>query len=147
MGLAITVKGRFEEADPNQQLAGTREFSRAFVLGPSKPGAPHPYRVISDELTMRTWTPRETPATIVPAPVPAPVADAVPAVPIMAQPPVVDDVTRAQMIQELSRQTGMTAGYAELCLAGMANWDYALALRSFEEKKGELPPEAFVQPA
>jgi nuclear RNA export factor len=143
MGLAITVKSRFEEVDPAKQVAGIREFSRAFVLGPSKPGAPHPYRVISDELTIRTWTPRETPTTIVPAPV----AQAAPAVPIMAQPPVVDDVTRAQMVQELSRQTGMTPGYAELCLAGMANWDYALALRSFEEKKGELPPEAFVQPA
>ncbi len=41
----------------------------------------------------------------------------------------------------------MTAEYSELCLAGMANWDFDLALRSFEEKKGELPPEAFARPA
>jgi nuclear RNA export factor len=51
------------------------------------------------------------------------------------------------MVLELSRQTGMNAQYSELCLAGLANWDFNLALRSFEEKKAELPPEAFTATA
>lgn len=143
MGLAITVCSRFEEVDPSQQLAGTRQFSRSFILGPSKPGAPHPYRVISDELTMRAWIPQVTPGATVQGPTVEPVAVA----PSVAPPPVLDDVTRAQMIQELSRQTGMNSEYSRLCLAGAANWDFDLALRSFHEKRSELPPEAFVAPA
>jgi len=144
MGLAITVYSRFEEIDPTQQLPGTRKFSRSFVLGPSKPGAPHPYRVISDELTLRAWVPQQIPAAGIQAPAAvAPVPT--PAVP--AQPPVLDDATRAQMIEELCRQTGMTAEYSRLCLAGAADWNFDLALRSFQEKRSELPPEAFVHPA
>ncbi|EAQ92544.1 hypothetical protein CHGG_00779 [Chaetomium globosum CBS 148.51] len=69
MGLAITVHGRFEEIDPTRQLLGTRQFSRSFILGPSKSGAPHPYRVISDELALQTWVPQQqTPTAAVQAP-------------------------------------------------------------------------------
>jgi nuclear RNA export factor len=139
MGLAITVYSRFEEVDPTQQLAGTRQFSRSFILGPSKPGAPHPYRVISDELTLRAWTSQQTPNAAVQAPAVAPV----PAAPVPTQPTVLDDVTRAQMIEELCRQTGMTPEYSRLCLAGAADWNFDLALRSFQEKRAELPPDAF----
>ncbi|KAK4148512.1 hypothetical protein C8A00DRAFT_19671 [Chaetomidium leptoderma] len=142
MGLAITVIAQFEEVDPTQQLAGTRPFARSFILGPSKPGAPHPYRVISDELTVRAWKPQETSVAI-----PIPAVGPAPAAPAAAQAPVLDEVTRAQMIQELSRQTGMNAEYSRLCLAGEANWDFDLALRSFHEKRADLPPEAFVLPA
>lgn len=145
MGLAITVKSRFEELDPVQQIPGIREFSRSFVLGPSKLGAPHPYRVVSDDLTIKPWTAKATPNPAPAIAVPAPAAAPAPAVPAAAPPPVLNDVTRAQMVQELCRRTGMTPEYSELCLAGMANWDFDLALRSFEEKKGELPAEAFVR--
>ncbi|KAL2144969.1 hypothetical protein VTI28DRAFT_8198 [Corynascus sepedonium] len=144
MGLAINVYSRFEEIDPTQQLPGTRKFSRSFILGPSKPGAPHPYRVISDELTLRAWEPQQTPPVVVQAP--AAVAP-VPTPAVAVQPPILDDATRAQMIEELSRQTGMTAEYSRLCLAGAADWNFDLALKSFQEKRGELPPEAFARPA
>ncbi|KAL2154165.1 hypothetical protein VTH82DRAFT_2841 [Thermothelomyces myriococcoides] len=131
MGLAITVYSRFEEMDPTQQFPGTRKFSRSFILGPSKPGAPHPYRVISDQLTLRDRISQQTPAVTAQAPV------------VPTQLPVLDDAIRAQMIEELSRQTGMTAEYSRLCLAGVADWNFEMALRSFQEKRAELPPEAF----
>ncbi|KAK4128233.1 hypothetical protein N657DRAFT_638657 [Parathielavia appendiculata] len=143
-GLVITVQSRFEEVDPTKQLVGTRAFSRSFVLGPSLPGAPHPYRVVSDELSLRAWVPQQTSATAQVAP-----AVAVPVPPPAAAPPappLPSDLERAQMILELSNLTGMNAQYSELCLAGLANWDFNLALRSFEEKKAELPPEAFAAP-
>jgi nuclear RNA export factor len=146
MGLAITVYGRFEEVDPTRQLPGTRHFSRSFILGPSKPGAPHPYRVISDELSLQAWAPQQqqTPTVAVQAPT---VVAPVPTPAVAAQPPVLDDTLRAQMIEELCRQTGMTPEYSRLCLAGAADWNFDLALRSFHEKRGELPPEAFVPSA
>jgi nuclear RNA export factor len=151
MGLAITVYSRFEEVDPTRQLPGTRQFSRSFILGPSKPGAPHPYRVISDELALQAWVPQQAPAAAVQAPTVAPNvapnAAPVPTVPVAAQPPVLDDTVRAQMIEELCRQTGMTPEYSRLCLAGEADWNFDLALRSFQEKRADLPPEAFVSAA
>jgi nuclear RNA export factor len=140
MGLAITVCSRLEEVDPTRQLPGTRQFFRSFILGPSKPGAPHPYRVVSDELALQTWVPQQTPTAAVQAPTSAPVST----IPLAAQPPVLDDALRAQMIEELCRQTGMTPEYSQLCLAGEADWNFDLALKSFHEKRGGLPPEAFV---
>ncbi|KAK4101724.1 hypothetical protein N658DRAFT_425140 [Parathielavia hyrcaniae] len=143
-GLVITVHSRLEEVDPTKQLVGTRAFSRSFILGPSLPGAPHPYRVISDDLSLRAFVPQQTGAPAQAAP-----AAAVPVAPSAASPPVPpvpSDLERAQMVLELSKLTGMNAHYSELCLAGLANWDFNLALRSFEEKKAELPPEAFVAP-
>ncbi|KAK4197769.1 putative mRNA export factor mex67 [Triangularia verruculosa] len=156
MGLMINVHGQFEEADATENLYGTRTFSRSFILGPSKPGAPHPYRVLSDQLTLHKWTPRAAgtaPAPAVAAVPLAPVVNAanvasVPAVaPAVAGMPVLDEATRAQLIQELSRRTGMNAQYSELCLSGTANWNFDLALQSFEEQKANLPPAAFTATA
>ncbi|KAK5652582.1 hypothetical protein OQA88_10343 [Cercophora sp. LCS_1] len=141
MGLFISVHGQFEEADPANGLFGTRTFSRVFVLAPSKPmpPPPHPYRVISDQLTLHDWVPSpkptETPASVVPAPIPATVEPA---------PVLPDDVMKAQLIQEISKRTGMTAEYSEMCLTGLANWDFEMALQVFEEKKALLPANAFI---
>ncbi|KXX79744.1 mRNA export factor MEX67 [Madurella mycetomatis] len=57
-----------------------------------------------------------------------------------------DDSLKAQMILELSRQTGMNAQYSELCLTGVANWNFEMALKSFEEQKANLPRDAFITP-
>ncbi|KAL2020853.1 hypothetical protein VTK56DRAFT_7844 [Thermocarpiscus australiensis] len=142
MGLMINVNGKFEEADPAENLFGMRTFSRAFILGSSKPGAPHPYRVVSDQLTLHRWEPQAIQPGVQ-APVASAVADAPPAVGAR----VPDDSTKAQLIAELSKLTGMTAQYSELCLSGVANWDFNMALKSFEEQKANLPPEAFIPPA
>ncbi len=141
MGLAIDVSSRFEELDPSQPTAGIRSFFRSFILGPSKPGAPHPFRVVSDKLTVRGWTPQET---TVAAPAQA-AAVAVPAVaaPVSVGPAVLTEEQQAWMIQEVARRTGMNAEYSQLCLTGTANWNLELALQVFEEKKADLPPEAF----
>lgn len=52
-----------------------------------------------------------------------------------------------RLILELSKKTGMNAQYSEMCLSGVANWDMDMALKSFEEQKANLPPEAFITPA
>ncbi|KAK4168725.1 putative mRNA export factor mex67 [Cladorrhinum sp. PSN259] len=152
MGLMINVHGSFEEADTAQNLFGARKFSRNFILGPSLPGAPHPYRVISDQLTLHAWKAHS--AGYAAAPIAAPVAapTAVPAVlPVAIPVPAeispgaasVDNATKAQMVQELSRITGMTAEYSQLCLSGAADWNWEMALKSFEETKAALPANAF----
>ncbi|WPJ58129.1 hypothetical protein SMAC4_02773 [Sordaria macrospora] len=145
-GLLITVNGQFEESDTTENLYGKRTFTRTFILGPSKPSNPppvHPYRVISDQLTLHDWTPAELPA------VQAPVINQVPQAPVAnAMPPagpvILDDVTKNQLIQEVMKRTGMTAEYSELCLSGTANWNFELALKSFEEQRANLPPTAFI---
>ncbi|KAK4673485.1 nuclear mRNA export, poly(A)+RNA binding protein [Podospora pseudopauciseta] len=147
MGLMINVHGQFEEADTTEELYGTRTFSRSFILGPSKPGAPHPYRVLSDQLTIHKWTPRAAGAAPVPVTTGAPAAPIAPVAPVVAAVPVIDDATRVQLIQELARRTGMNAQYSELCLSGTANWNFDLALQSFEEQRANLPPAAFTAPA
>lgn len=159
-GLFINVNGRFEEADPTNNLFGMRTFSRTFVLGPSKPGNPIPYRVISDQLTLHDWTPKDPPVeqaavagpVITPVVTPAapPVLNSA-AVPVVNPVPVVatvqlDPATKNQLIQEVSNRTGMTAQYSELCLSGAANWNFELALKSFEEVRPTLPPSAFLVP-
>ncbi|KAH7635120.1 hypothetical protein B0T09DRAFT_18058 [Sordaria sp. MPI-SDFR-AT-0083] len=148
-GLLITVNGQFEESDTTENLYGKRTFTRTFILGPSKPSNPppvHPYRVISDQLTLHDWTPAELPA------VQAPVINQVPQAPVAnAMPPagpvILDDVTKNQLIQEVMKRTGMTAEYSELCLSGTANWNFELALKSFEEQRANLPPTAFINAA
>ncbi|KAK4180393.1 putative mRNA export factor mex67 [Triangularia setosa] len=147
MGLMINVHGQFEEADTAEELYGTRTFSRSFILGPSKAGAPHPYRVLSDQITLHKWTPRAAGTASVPVVAAAPAAPIALAAPAVAGVPVIDDATRVQLIQELSRRTGMNAQYSELCLSGTANWNFDLALQSFEEQRANLPHTAFTATA
>lgn len=147
MGLMINVHGQFEENDPSANLFGTRTFTRTFILGPSKPvpPPPHPYRVLSDQLTLFNWTPapEPTPAQQVPTQ-----QDSTPSIvpePVMAAPvTTITDAMKMQLIEELSKRTGMTAEYSELCLSGAANWNFDIALQSFEQQKANLPPMAFV---
>lgn len=118
-GLIIAVHGEFDEQDPNTNVTGKRSFSRTFVLGPGKPG--QMIRVVSDMLSLRTYSLLPN-VFVAPAPTPA-------------------DQHQA-MIAELSKQTGMTAQYSDMCLA-QVNWDFNNALLMFNEKKSQLPPEAF----
>ncbi len=138
MGLTITVFSRFEEINPTLQVSGMRAFSRSFILGPSKPGSVHPFRVVSDELTLRAWTPLEAEIAIA-----APPAAAVATPPVAAAAPILTDEQQLWMVQEVMKRTGMNAEYSRLCLTGAANWNLDLALQVFAEKRGELPAEAF----
>ncbi|KAF4472705.1 mRNA export factor MEX67 [Fusarium albosuccineum] len=118
-GLFIAVHGEFDEQDPNTKVTGKRSFSRTFILGPGKTGS-NSVRVISDMLCLRAYSP----------------------LPNVFAPPAPSPEDHQAMIAELSRQTNMTAEYSEMCLT-QANWDFNNALVSFNEKRAQLPPEAF----
>ncbi|KAM0427485.1 hypothetical protein ACHAPT_007445 [Fusarium lateritium] len=121
-GLIITVHGEFEEQDPSTNVTGKRSFSRTFILGPAKPGR-GVIRVVSDMLSLRAYSALPN---VFAAPTP---------------PPTTADQHQA-MIIELSKQTGMTPQYSEMCLT-QVNWEFDKALVIFNEKKAQLPPEAF----
>ncbi|KOS16879.1 mRNA export factor MEX67 [Escovopsis weberi] len=133
-GLIIAVHGEFEEYDQKSGTSGKRSFSRTFILGPGQPGR-EPIRVVSDMLSLRAYSalPNVFVAPV-PAPVPAPAPQQQPA-------PAETDQWQA-MIAELCKQTGMVPQYSEMCLDQVA-WDFGKALIIFNEKKTQLPPEAF----
>ncbi|KAH6610529.1 mrna export factor mex67 [Trichoderma cornu-damae] len=122
-GLILAVHGEFEEYDPKSGASGKRSFSRTFVLAPGLSGAAQ-IRVVSDMLSLRAFS---TLPNVFVAPSPAPV----------------DTANQHQaMIAELSKQTGMVPQYSEMCLS-QVEWDFGRALVIFNEKKSQLPPEAF----
>jgi nuclear RNA export factor len=127
-GLILSVHGEFEECDQKTNATGLRSFSRTFILGPGQPGK-GPIRVVSDMLSLRAYDslPNVFAASQeAPAPAPGP-----------GQPN-----QQQAMIAELSKQTGMTPQYSEMCLS-QVEWDFNKALIIFNEKKAELPPDAF----
>jgi nuclear RNA export factor len=116
-GLIISVHGEFDECNQQTNQTGKRSFSRTFVLGPGKPGR-SPIRVVSDMLSLRAYSPLPN-VFAAPAP-PAPTA--------------VDRDQHQAMMAELSKQTGMTLQYSEMCLS-QVQWDFGKALIIFNEKK------------
>ncbi|TQV97177.1 hypothetical protein V2A60_000192 [Cordyceps javanica] len=129
-GLIITVHGEFDEYDQKSATTGKRSFSRTFVLGPGQP-ARGGIRVVSDILSLRAWNalPNVFSADV-----------AAPAAPVTQ----VSD-QRSAMITELCKQTGMTPQYSEMCLT-QVEFVFEKALAIFNEKKAQLPPEAFAAP-
>ncbi|KAI1083341.1 NTF2-like protein [Whalleya microplaca] len=121
-GIIITIHGEFEDQEPDTMKTTRRSFSRTFVLGPGVPGR-NPIRVISDMLSLKLFTPLPTSA-----PGPA------------AQPN--EELQKQQMVIEICKQTGMVPEYSKFCLEG-ANWNFDQALVSFNEKRAQLPAEAF----
>ncbi|KAH7328647.1 hypothetical protein B0I35DRAFT_417959 [Stachybotrys elegans] len=123
-GLIISVHGEFDEYEQKSDTMGKRSFSRTFVLGPGQPGKAA-IRVVSDMLSLRAYSPLPN-VFAAPATTPAPT----------------DQAQQQAMIAELSKQTGMVPQYSELCLT-QVNWNFDQALVVFNEKKAQLPPEAF----
>lgn len=117
-GLILCVHGEFEEFDPKTSATGMRSFSRTFILGPGQPGK-NPIRVVSDMLSLRAYSALPNVFAALP---PAPAGQA-------EQPN-----QREAMIAELSKQTGMTPQYSEMCLT-QVEWDFGRALVIFNEKK------------
>lgn len=113
-GLIIAVHGEFEEHNATTNTTGKRSFSRTFILGPAKPGRGM-IRVVSDMLSLRAYS----------------------ALPNVHVPTVPDATAVSQhqtMIAELSKQTGMTPEYSEMCLT-QVNWEFDKAVVIFNEKK------------
>ncbi|KAH8675679.1 mRNA export factor mex67 [Xylariales sp. PMI_506] len=129
-GMIMTVHGEFDDQDPETTTTSKRSFSRTFLLGPGFPGR-NPIRVISDMLSLKTYSP-----------LPGVTAAVAPAVTATVT-PATEENQKQQMIIELCKQTGMTPEYSKMCLE-VVNWNFDQALMSFNEKKGQLPAEAFV---
>lgn len=117
-GLLINVHGEFEEAPAaNSKIAQVmRSFSRTFVLGPGKAGAP-PIRVVSEMLVLRAWAPLKTPwIDMNPAAVAAPNVEL--GHTVVDPQTLLGTESQAQLLLlQLCERTGMTPHYAELCLA------------------------------
>ncbi|KAK1244931.1 hypothetical protein MKX08_004560 [Trichoderma sp. CBMAI-0020] len=122
-GLIIAVHGEFEEYDQKSGLNGKRSFSRTFVLAPGISGSAQ-IRVVSDMLSLRAFSPLPN-VFVAPSSAPTDTAN-----------------QHQAMIAELSKQTGMVPQYSEMCLS-QVGWDFGKALIIFNEKKSQLPPEAF----
>ncbi|KAI1799835.1 NTF2-like protein [Daldinia bambusicola] len=141
-GMIITIHGEFEDQEPGTMKTAKRSFSRTFILGPGAPGR-NPIRVISDMLSVRAFNPPpgSTPEAAA-QPVVQPITQ--PAAQPVAQ-PVVQQSTdlQQQMVIELCNRTGMTPEYSKFCLDG-ANWNFDQALVMFNEKRAQLPANAFV---
>ncbi|RYP40705.1 hypothetical protein DL769_011726 [Monosporascus sp. CRB-8-3] len=119
-GMIITIHGEFDDQDPDTMKTAKRSFSRTLILGPGVPDR-NPIRVISDMLTLKAYNPLQ---------------------PVQSLQPSDQEVQKQQMVLELSKQTGMTPEYSKLCLEGV-NWNFEQALIAFNEKKAQLPPDAF----
>ncbi|KAL2213544.1 hypothetical protein CC79DRAFT_1362355 [Sarocladium strictum] len=122
-GLILTVHGEFDEYDAPSDSMGKRSFSRTFLLGPGMPGK-STIRVVSDMLSLRAFNPLPNVHG----------TDSQPVAPPQAP--------NQAMLEELCKRTGMTPEYSEMCLS-QVGWDFDKALVMFEEKKTQLPPEAF----
>ncbi|KAI1376319.1 NTF2-like protein [Hypoxylon crocopeplum] len=131
-GIIITMHGEFEDQEPGTMKTAKRSYSRTIVLGPGSPGR-NPIRVVSDMLSVRAFNPLPTVSEPVEQPVLQPVT----------QPN--EELQKQQMVVELCNRTSMTPEYSKLCLDG-ANWNFDQALMSFNEKRAQLPAEAFVTP-
>ncbi|KAI5920007.1 hypothetical protein F4810DRAFT_684337 [Camillea tinctor] len=126
-GMIITIHGEYEDQEPDSLKTAKRSFSRTFVIGPGAPGR-NPIRVVSDLLCVKAFAPVPTTTE----PVPVPIAQA-------------GNDIQQQMVMELCKQTGMTPEYSKFCLDGAA-WNFDQALVSFNEKRAQLPAEAFATP-
>ncbi|KAI0482294.1 hypothetical protein GGR56DRAFT_619364 [Xylariaceae sp. FL0804] len=125
-GMVLTMHGEFEDQEPGTMNTAKRSFSRTFVIGPGAPGR-NPIRVVSDMLALKNHS-------VLPTATAQPVAQSG------------EDAQKEQMIVELCKRTSMVPEYSRFCLEG-ANWNFDQALVSFNEKRGDLPADAFAKTA
>ncbi|KAI9804008.1 MAG: nuclear mRNA export, poly(A)+RNA binding protein [Piccolia ochrophora] len=164
-GLIVTTHGEFDEVDVSTgQTIIKRSFDRTFILGP---GGPMGIRVLNDMVTYRAyggseaWIPEDMGEPSQPQPIPsiniqiAPPLAQTTQQPSQPQPPLVpagfaaegpgktpEQVQREIMVVEMSRRTGMTLEYSNMCLEERG-FVFDDALAAFESVKANLPPDAF----
>lgn len=145
-GFMITVHGEFDEIDATSgQARKKRSFDRTFIIGP---GGPSGVRVVNDMLTVRAYggsqafepdnfegwndgQPQQPAANL----------DVTPQLPTGLTVEMAE-----QMVVELQKQTGMTIQYVKECLE-QVGWNFEQGLATFNNVKGQLPKDAFVQQA
>ncbi|POS82514.1 hypothetical protein EPUL_005835, partial [Erysiphe pulchra] len=137
-GMIINMHGEFQDLGKSAtDVVQLCSFSRTFILGPGPPGGPA-IRVISDLLVLRPWAPLASSTTTSTSN-------------ISIQGQIIQGSTSVKTIeqqQELIAQkfmehTGMTLQYSILCLQ-QAEWDVQKANELFNQKKANLPADAFI---
>lgn len=121
-GLILMVHGEFQEQDPSGSPSIARSFSRTFILGPAPPGRPFEFRVVSDVLKLRAYSPLATMTADTPAPT------------TTANTESADLARREEMGRQLVLRTHLTPHYALLCLEA-SGWDLEKAFVTFEQNK------------
>lgn len=152
-GLMIMVHGEFSEIDiSTNKSTVTRSFDRSFFLGPG--AGIGGVRVVSETLVLRAyggseaWRPQETdpPKSKPSAPlqlvkqyqIPVPTGFGV-SVPAKAE----EQVQKEMLALELSRATGMTLEYSDMCLQ-QSDWNLEAAGIAFEQAKvSDIRPPLF----
>ena len=136
-GLMVTVHGEFSEVNISTgELNATRSFDRTFILGPGT--GPAGISVSSDILVLRSyggqegWQPdgRRASQQVAPA-----IASEGLAVPASGGP--IDQVQKESMTLALSRETGLTLLYSQMCLE-QSNWNLEHALMAFKQAASEV---------
>ncbi|OCF38158.1 nuclear RNA export factor 1/2 [Kwoniella heveanensis BCC8398] len=146
--LCLMIQGEFEEMP-----SGTyRSFSRTFILSPVPSGsaaqaAGWPAIVLSDTMVVHsyfgTYAFDESTRTLAAHGVTIQ-PPAIPPTTAVAAPIAGTGVPQDALIAQLSQRTGMNAQFSSMCLA-QNGWDFEAAVKNFEEIRGTIPPEAFVQ--
>lgn len=146
-GLTVMVHGQFSEVDVSTgEATVTRSFDRTFVLGPG--GGFGGIRIACDMLVLRSYGGHEAWQTEVvdagvsqpaqPLPLPLPQSSHLISVPpgFAATGPgkSEEQVQKEVLVLELSKGTGMTLEYSQLCLE-QSNWDLKNAASAFEQAK------------
>ncbi|PHH53774.1 mRNA export factor MEX67 [Ceratocystis fimbriata CBS 114723] len=150
-GMIIILHGEFDEQEKDTNNIGKRSFSRTFVLGPGVPGA-NPIRVVSDMLSLRAYAAvpnvYSTPAAPAAAAAASTATATIPATVssgVVVPGPAVAAPDQKAILEELCKQTRMVPMYAEMCLSDPnVNWNFEKGLALFNERRGNLPPDAFM---
>jgi nuclear RNA export factor len=128
-GFMISIHGEFTESDPEGRGQKQRSFDRIFILGP---GVNNPVTVVSDMLTIRSYSGYDAfkPSDVLP--------------PINPNEKPKTEAVAMQWAKEFSRITGMTVEFAKQCLVEN-DFDVDQAMAAFRTAQPNLPPNAFLQ--
>jgi len=145
--LSVSIHGNFFDVDTKTN----RSFDRTFLLTPVPQGSKAladgwQAIIVNDKLHVRNYEQNTAGRQIMPA-VTTTITTAAAPIPIL-QPQIVaqevDATTKQIMVQELSKVSGMSPAFSEMCLV-QNQWIYDLALTNFVslQQSNSIPPEAF----
>lgn len=147
--IQLCLCGVFRETGVSSNTP-VRAFSRSIIIVPQGQG----FCIVNETLNITNATSAQSDAafktSLAPvAPVPAVPAPIVPLMPVPVSPSVGapgQDVAKLQMVEHVSRVSGMNLFFSEECLK-QNNWNVDNALHAFQllQKQGTIPNEAFVR--
>jgi nuclear RNA export factor len=134
-GFFISIHGEFKETETGKR----RSADHAFYIGP---GGSTGVRIISHTMTIRAYGGSQA-FQPVPNTPPLPAVEAATSDGVPQLPAGISVELAEQMVNELTKQTGMTLQYSSDCLT-QTGWNFDGALAAFQSVKANLPPAAFV---